>query len=983
MSSSWSTLTVVSKLIAWLTALWQLLDNSGPIATGIVGTIGATAIWAALAWVTRGFRRRFGSKTRSVSRLTYYRERLEADTLRLKHSWMADEQVLSDLLIPVHVAGRSGARSEFANEWPQFLRSRAPALALIGPPGSGKTVALRMAARAAWVVEWNQQDQWREFMHIPVIFTFAELRIREYNVLTAAVESLATRGLSHDLPPSEGRLQCHDYALEWVRDGRAVLILDGLDELSDLDRRRAISALSQFSDEHPKVRIVLSCRSSVYGEHRAQIAHLNVQELELAEFDRPAIRRFVRGWRFGPGKDARDLLAALSSRPHLMELAQNPLMLTIIAFMYTKPGSNMPDNRAGFYSACSKALLEEWDRSQGADRANRFERPHKEELLGRLANAHLRAADAERDISELGAQHRFAEWAPACGIPAGENIAILREIVTNSGLLRRFPPDGLRFPHRTFMEYFSAFHFLSQESQAAGHDWSSTPEILKAYDTDPKLFREVLLLYCGLSRNRIATSQCVRHLLNRGELDMALESIGSAQAVTAEVFDSALKLVDTVIRANPTPRIVECLGLVARHESQPLADQAYSLLIGVLPANLRTDLTSDALQALLLSIARSGRKEGIKVLVEYFDRFDLANVLAAMDEGSLAVAAKLIHSGNVGLVNFNAWLKNLEAAGAVQLIYDAALSIQLPQLSARAWQALGRLSASEEFLALLSDPETPIPPSDARVAQVLRRWGWRSSPGQSLLASSILIRVAIELSEAPSEPDPKGVALETTEPLREFAAADTAVAFLAEALLWDRHFNHAGILDQSARLMWGKPPRLVRLVWRSPLRNSRWSRAMGEDKPAVQSALVGTLGSVALLGLSVLALVLPERLGSLIPPWSAWCIIGSSILAAIAATLLRSDKAIVAPFAPTMTIPSDILFSRAVPHNLRESAAIAIAASPFALSVLTEGFIATALLWTVGASSLIWLNVHAGFTLLLPHDGRLLIQRLRSGVQTT
>ena len=74
-----------------------------------------------------------------------------------------------------------------------------------------------------------------------------------------------------------------------------------------------------------------------------------------------------------------------------------------------------------------------------------------------------------------------------------EYTLIREEIVLNSGLLQQIPPTDYRFPHKTFMEFFAATYLVTEKSYQ---------DVLNLYKQDPEKWKEVLLLYMGLIKNK-------------------------------------------------------------------------------------------------------------------------------------------------------------------------------------------------------------------------------------------------------------------------------------------------------------------------------------------------------------------------------------------------------------------------------------------------------------------------------------------------
>ena len=183
-------------------------------------------------------------------------------------------------------------------------------------------------------------------------------------------------------------------------DGRIVLLFDGYDELEKSARKSISALLNNFLGTHKNIPVVITSRTEVYEKELAfnKIADFKI---DMAPFTPYAILKFLSLWKFEEGKSSYALFNMIKGKAHLLELASNPLMLTIITFLYTKPKYTLPDNRVKFYDLCTRALLEEWDRTQQKDRDNKFESHQKIAVLSKIAFEHIsQASTTDELISE-------------------------------------------------------------------------------------------------------------------------------------------------------------------------------------------------------------------------------------------------------------------------------------------------------------------------------------------------------------------------------------------------------------------------------------------------------------------------------------------------------------------------------------------------------------------------------------------------------
>ncbi len=380
----------------------------------------------------------------------------------------------------------------------------------------------------------------------------------------------------------------------------------------------------------PRTPVILSCREAAW--HR-QVDSPDLQIIRMAEFTPAAIRRFLSRWRFEAPKSAHELLEVIDRQPHVAELARNPLMLTIVAFLYSQPKYRLPDNRAQFYEVCTRALLEEWDQAKSVERANYFDLPHKEALLAKLAYEHVRGENPDRDLEETAVLESFgAGMEESLGLKRGDNSKMLTEVINNSGLLVRLPPTGLRFPHQTFLEYFAAQRLLRE------HD---SRHLLQVFRRDPERWREVLLLYCGLSTKQQDVELVLSELLRLGEVELALSALSEVrvggQGLARQILDAA----EAKLGDEPTAELVAGMGYVAANPRSSYAARAAAFLHGMLRSRAKA-ISGELLQALLLAALRRPSRQTTAYVVDNIERLQLGRILPAMGDQALLLSAGIL-----------------------------------------------------------------------------------------------------------------------------------------------------------------------------------------------------------------------------------------------------------------------------------------------------------------------------------------------------
>jgi formylglycine-generating enzyme required for sulfatase activity len=363
--------------------------------------------------------------------------------------------------------------------------TRARRLVLLGDPGSGKStfagqlvgwIAAARLKEKAPPPDWPR-DLFPVFAHVrDLAARLAVLKIEEGSPDREQDRLLvdALRGLwSEVIGGGKGLAADLEKALV---DGKALIVLDGLDEAPEDRRamvRRAIAALLRA---YPKVeRVIVTCRIRSYV---GCAVLLGFTAHTLAPFDKEKVRLFCDRWyeaQAGLGrfteKDGKaragDLKEAALSEG-LRELSSNPLLLTTMAIVHQK-NIGLPRERVRLYRLAVETLLRSWQKWKGFSASPKLKalldddlrlRPVLEEIADR---AHRQSGKEKADISRGDLLDLLERALGDVGLAA----EFLEYVDHRAGVLigqggpegeeedRRGPSKTYSFPHRTFQEYLA------------------------------------------------------------------------------------------------------------------------------------------------------------------------------------------------------------------------------------------------------------------------------------------------------------------------------------------------------------------------------------------------------------------------------------------------------------------------------------------------------------------------------------------------
>jgi energy-coupling factor transporter ATP-binding protein EcfA2 len=370
---------------------------------------------------------------------------------------------------------------------------------VLGPPGSGKSTLLRCLAMNL-CLPGGEKVFLDPAFDADVVPVFFELKVFASALQEAAglqLDRVLVDRCGAELPGIE----------QLLAGGRALLLLDGLDEVFDERHRQYVSdEVWRLMTRFPAARFVLTSRPHGYA---AAPLPGPVDRWQVAPFDEDGVRRFFHGWftalaregaeagaRENPEERARKLAADVWGRPRLRAMAENPLLCTLIVLVHRSRSGQLPERRVVFYEAAVRTLVESWERTKRTH-ARELDFPEPELLIRALAEVAWRALHelGRREIprDRLHAWMRRSleqdpEMAAARSARAVDDL--LKLVQERTGLLVDLGADRYQFVHFSLHEYLAACFVLDRLSEA------ESVRMLRHYLHAPQ-WEEVLRLAVG------------------------------------------------------------------------------------------------------------------------------------------------------------------------------------------------------------------------------------------------------------------------------------------------------------------------------------------------------------------------------------------------------------------------------------------------------------------------------------------------------
>ncbi|MEG4235400.1 NACHT domain-containing protein [Microcoleus sp. Pol11C3] len=230
---------------------------------------------------------------------------------------------------------------------------------LLGAHGSGKTTllsffAVMLAQNAPEKLGWDSGIDC-----LPILIKIRDFaRLSDINLLDYA-RQFAEKTMSVKRLP-EGFFEY------WLADGRAMILLDGLDEVVEESKRYAVvQQIENFLGQYHQNLAIITSRPAGYKRDFFKTSEFEHYHLQL--FDDAKVDEFINRWYDSRVPDAAkaqrrkdSIKKALDENDRIKLLARNPLLLTIIALIH-RYQAVLPRSRHKLYEKAVETLLKNWD----------------------------------------------------------------------------------------------------------------------------------------------------------------------------------------------------------------------------------------------------------------------------------------------------------------------------------------------------------------------------------------------------------------------------------------------------------------------------------------------------------------------------------------------------------------------------------------------------------------------------------------------
>ncbi|MCY7384195.1 MAG: NACHT domain-containing protein, partial [Microcoleus sp. CAN_BIN18] len=430
-------------------------------------------------------------------------------------------------------------------------------IVILGDPGSGKSTLLKYLALQWAKLSPNQLSS--QPIHLLI-------ELRKYN---RSRDEKECRNFLEFIECGSSWIGHLNKSIlhEWLQAGRAVVMFDGLDEVFEVEKRnRIVDQIHNFTQTYPTVKVLVTSRIIGYQQQRLKNAEFH--HFMLQDFEPEQIQAFIQKWhdltftdRLKKAASLERLDKAISESRAILELAGNPLLLTMMAIL--NRNQELPRFRAKLYEEASKVLLHKWDfdvkEKLGHDRIDPYviDQEVKQSICGRIADKMQSSGKglagniiSREDLRQTITDSLRGLMGTEANTCANFIVEQLRERNFILCFLGGYNEDYFAFVHRTFLEYFCAWEYVRQFEKQKTLDLDGLIEVFREHWRDES-WHEVLRLMAGMLDAKF-TGEILEYLIGEnGEAEKFSNLFLAAQCVSEvknrnEIADIAGRLRDRI-----------------------------------------------------------------------------------------------------------------------------------------------------------------------------------------------------------------------------------------------------------------------------------------------------------------------------------------------------------------------------------------------------------------------------------------------------
>ena len=402
-------------------------------------------------------------------------------------------------------------------------------IAILGKPGAGKStyvqfLTLVFAREKAGDRKLRKQNVVREKLglnkwYFPILIPLQTVaRILQDGKDAGNINLLLDAWRNRVLPSDIRASLPEKYLLNLLKKGRCLILLDGLDEVSnDIEFKAVVQEIKGFTSRYRGNKYIITSRFSGW---RGGLGS-TFQEFHINDLVNEQIVEFVYEWysaieenhvfsglkaestserlqRFRKAESkANSLMEAFEYIDGIRSLSQNPLLLSLICFVHYNQA--LPRERVSLYQECSKLLLMQWDLEKGfavddTDLVLRQKEMIMQEIAFSLHSGKIGEGFSRKEATSKEIIPIIEEKLKQFSLPKQNALILFEKLVSRSGVIvcvEKYT-DRYSFSHLTFQEFYTAKYIFENNLPILDALIDSAIDQLTGW------WKEVALLYVSM-----------------------------------------------------------------------------------------------------------------------------------------------------------------------------------------------------------------------------------------------------------------------------------------------------------------------------------------------------------------------------------------------------------------------------------------------------------------------------------------------------
>jgi predicted NACHT family NTPase len=515
-------------------------------------------------------------------------------------------------------------------------------LVLLGKPGAGKTTFLQYLA-----LQCNKGKFKADCIPVFISLRTFSIQAKEANNFSFA-NYISSNWTSYGISDEQ--------VDTLLRQGKILLLLDGLDEIGERDNDEILKQIQQFAEIYYHNQIVITCRLAAQQYHFYGFTYV-----ELADFNEERIETFVRKWfvsifsnsqteGFQKAERFLEQLKCQENQP-IRELVATPLLLSLICSVFQEK-SVFPTKRFKLYQEGLDILLVRWDRARGIQRDTTYQNlslSDKIKLLSQIAattfdkgNYFFEKTEVLHIISDYLLTLPNNNQDPETLLLDSE--AVLKAIEVQHGLLVEKAKGIYSFSHLTFQEYLTARKIVASSNNEI---LEQSLQLLITHICEPQ-WREVILLTAGM----LPTAD--RLLL---QMKQQIDKLIFSEEKIRQLLDSIEQKINTIVVPYPIAAVRAFYFGLYKNRDLNLAVSIDSKLANNLDTELSLDLALTRVLELGLTLIDAPE---LKQILNFSFAMDLDRSYQLKPELADAIKQlkKLLPDATQGKESLQTWWKS-------------------------------------------------------------------------------------------------------------------------------------------------------------------------------------------------------------------------------------------------------------------------------------------------------------------------------------